>query len=643
MLLAVALSFAILYLWLFSTGQCSAPPKQPPAKDGTEAPPTPGANGEETPSETPTPAEPATPAERGDEVAVQPESPIPEERITLQSDELQVIFSNRGAAVLAIQLKKTHETDREAPLDLIVPEAPDFLLGQIDLTGLEPDTGDAPLQAKRREMLAGTLRSALWELDPKAAAETPENDVVFVLDTESAIWRKRWIVSEGENRFDVSLRISRQARDTAGATNRRIKVLVAAGLLREGSTGASYLYPNSATYRYGDMTSASEGKYGLDPMPGSEHAGLRMLGARSHYFLSTWFSEQDRPRAPTVVRFWATGEAENRRDAIRESIETFYREVRGRDPRNDQKLKERIDAGVQVLNHAWMVVDLPSGIDPTAAEAASIELPFYTGPIDRKTLSQPAYSAVRPVIAYRAAFDILAEGLLAIYDFFRHLFNSAGLGVILMTVLVRGLMMPLSIRNQLGMRQYSRKIAKLKPELDKLKKKFGANPQKMREHQAKLYREHGVGFPTGCLMMFIQIPIFFALFSCLRAEYTLRNASFAWIHDLGGPDRLLDFGKVIVDLGILKIFSLNILPLLMVGLSLWQQRMMPKPADEQQAQQMRMMKWLPIVFAVILYNYTAALALYMVLSSATSIVESRIVRAKDPTPDAPGAVVAPTM
>ena len=56
---------------------------------------------------------------------------------------------------------------------------------------------------------------------------------------------------------------------------------------------------------------------------------------------------------------------------------------------------------------------------------------------------------------------------------------------------------------------------------------------------------------------------------------------------------------------------------------------MPKPADEQQAQQMRMMKWMPIVFAVILYNYTAALALYMVLSSVVAIAESRIVRHKD--------------
>ena len=211
------------------------------------------------------------------------------------------------------------------------------------------------------------------------------------------------------------------------------------------------------------------------------------------------------------------------------------------------------------------------------------------------------------------------------------------------TMGVRGLMMPLSIKNQLSMRQYSRKIAKLKPELDKLKKKYGNNAQKMREHQSKLYREHGVGFPTGCIMMVVQIPIFFALFSSLRAEYSLRNEAFLWVRDLGAPDKLIDFGKTVADLGVLQIFSLNILPLLMVGLSLWQQRLMPKPADEQQAQQMRMMKWLPIVFAVILYNYTAALALYMVLSSALSIIEGKIVRKKDPTPNAPGAAPVPMM
>jgi YidC/Oxa1 family membrane protein insertase len=276
-----------------------------------------------------------------------------------------------------------------------------------------------------------------------------------------------------------------------------------------------------------------------------------------------------------------------------------------------------------------MVIEVPPS---TAAAPRAVELPFYLGPIERQVLKQDMYTIPKRVVTYPPAFfapDILAKALLWIYDLFRSIFLNAGVAVILMTIVVRSMMMPLSIKNQLSMRQYSRKIAKIKPKLDELKAKFASKPQKFREEQAKLYREHGVGFPAGCLMLFVQLPIFFALFSSLRTEYTLRNAAFLWISDLSGPDKLIDFGKTVLDVGILTIFSINILPLLMVVLSVWQQRSMPKPADEQQAQQMRMMKWMPIVFAVILYNYTAGLALYMVFSSAIAILESKIVRWKD--------------
>ena len=66
-----------------------------------------------------------------------------------------------------------------------------------------------------------------------------------------------------------------------------------------------------------------------------------------------------------------------------------------------------------------------------------------------------------------------------------------------------------------------------------------------------------------------------------------------------------------------------------MGLAIYQQRLMPKPSDEQQAQQMKMAKWMAIIFPVLLYNYTAALALYMCCSSIIAIIESRIVRTKD--------------
>ena len=124
-----------------------------------------------------------------------------------------------------------------------------------------------------------------------------------------------------------------------------------------------------------------------------------------------------------------------------------------------------------------------------------------------------------------------------------------------------------------------------------------------------------------------------ALFASLRMEFTLRGAEFLWISDLSNPDRLIDLPS-----GFPLISSINLLPILMIVISIYQTRLMPKPTDEQQAQQMKMMKWMPILFAVVLYNYTAALALYMVVSSSVAIFESKIVKHRDEAEQAANAV-----
>ncbi len=656
MLLAVLLSFLVVTLYTMATGQCEPPPKAPTTAGSGEESPADAEGGAVAEKPGPRPAalpgeeepRPAAGAE-GEAAPAAPQDPDPQAsyeaptlRTVIESTELEVGFTAQGGAVESVRLRHAFESDHTTPLDLIVPLDPFFLLGQIDdgvtaegrVVELGPRAG-APGGADRAEDEIGRLRRYQWTRDEAAEAATADLDVVYRCTTANAIWTKRWIVADGEGRFDIRVRVSRQALSSDAASPQAIKVLAASGLLREPATGAAFQYPNVALMRQGQMDQPKEAPAGIEVTSGPDATMLRLLGARSHYFLGTFFTDKDRPDAPKIKRFWATGEAADMREGMMDEVVEFFREVRGRDAVEDEALLERIRTGIDAMHLCWIVTEIPAATDAAAAEAGAVELPFYLGPIDRQVLRNPEYAQVKPVIRYQGAFDLVADALLGIYDFFRNLLGSAGIAVILMTIVVRGLMMPLSIRNQLSMRQYSRKIAKLKPQLDKLKKKFGGNAKKMRDEQAKLYREHGVGLPTGCLMMVVQIPIFFALFSSLRSEYTLRNASFLWINDLGAPDKLIDFGHTIVNLGILTIFSLNILPLLMVGLSLWQQRLMPKPADEQQAQQMRMMKWLPIVFAVILYNYTAALALYMVLSSAVSIVESRIVRAKDPSADDP--------
>ncbi len=655
MLLAVVLSIIAVMGYSALTGRGCVPPP-PPEKDGGEDPAKKDASKKDGGAKDATKEGKgkAEPGKKGDDPKKAdgdaPTSPDKAEGLEnhpqyrtaatsaeLTSDELSVTFTSQGGAIETVRHRKAFESDRTTPFDQILPLDPLMLMGSIDDTGLAPP--EAPGGAGRENMKPGPMRlTALqWTRDTAAEQASKEDDVVFTFRTATGlIYRKQWLLVSGAKRYDIVLRLSVAAAPGTAQPEEsvQIKLLAVSGQLREHTRGA-FLTPNAVFYRLSDSGDVS------DQMPdglalhelatkGLSQAKLRMLASKSAYFLTAYYGT-GAANEPVINHFWATGEQGNLRPEMEETLTRFYKERRNADLTVDgqhRDLKKRVAEGVLQVHHAWMAIQLPVG----AKEPA--ELKFYVGPLERTTLAQDVYEPLKPVVTYPNAPDFVAVILMWIYDFWRGLLGSAGLAVILMTLCVRGAMMPISVRNQLSMRKYGRKVAKLKPKVKELQKRHASNPKKLREEQMKLYKQHGVGFPTGCLMMLIQIPVFFALFSSLRVEYTIRGESFLWITDLSGPDRLVDFGRTVLNLGFFWVESINVLPLLMVFLSIMHTKNMPKPADEQQAQQMKMMKWLPIIFAVILYNYTAALAIYMVMSSAFAIIESKIVRAKDDDPDA---------
>ncbi len=189
-----------------------------------------------------------------------------------------------------------------------------------------------------------------------------------------------------------------------------------------------------------------------------------------------------------------------------------------------------------------------------------------------------------------------------------------------MTLVVRGLLFPVSYRTQLGMQRYSRRLQKIKPELDKITEKYKSNAQKLNQERMRVMREHNVGLPLGCLTLFLQIPIWIALFAALRVEFSIRQQQFLWAADLTMPDHLFA----------LPMFPhwFNLLPILMLVLWVWQQKTAPTPAsnDPQVQAQMKMMRIMPYMFFVFLYGYASALAVYMCVSSAWGIAEAKLVR-----------------
>ena len=135
-----------------------------------------------------------------------------------------------------------------------------------------------------------------------------------------------------------------------------------------------------------------------------------------------------------------------------------------------------------------------------------------------------------------------------------------------------------------------------------------------------LYRENNVNPVAGCLPMVIQMPVFIGLFTVLRSAVELRYASFLWIADLSEPEGLLA-GTIPYLAG-----GINILPLLMTGTMILQQRLTPAAGDPQQQ---KMMQFMPLMMLFVFYNMASGLVLYWTVSQLLSILQLVMQQRKD--------------
>jgi len=188
-----------------------------------------------------------------------------------------------------------------------------------------------------------------------------------------------------------------------------------------------------------------------------------------------------------------------------------------------------------------------------------------------------------------------------------------GLLIVLITVLLRGMFWPLTAASTRSMKR----MQALGPELKALQEKYKDDMQKLTQKQWELYRKNKVSPMSGCLPMLIQMPVFFGFFTMLRSAIELRGAHFLWVADLSKPDTVL----MIPGLN----FPLNLLPLLMVGAMVWQAHLQP-PSPGMDAAQAKIMRYLPLIFLVFLYNYSSGMALYMTVSTLMSVLQTKLTK-----------------
>ena len=212
----------------------------------------------------------------------------------------------------------------------------------------------------------------------------------------------------------------------------------------------------------------------------------------------------------------------------------------------------------------------------------------------------------------------LAKGLLWLLKFFHSGLRNYGLAIVLLTILVRGAMFPISQRSSQSMKQMQQRMKIIQPDLDEVRRKHKADPQRVNTETLKIYRKYGVnpaGQLGGCLMIAAQMPIFFAMFSMLRNAAELRGAPFVlWVDDLTAPDMLVSvFG-----------FPIRILPLVMTVGTILQQKMNPASGSMAGGQQ-RMMMFMPVIFLFMLYNMASGLNLYWGISTLLGVGQQFLV------------------
>jgi YidC/Oxa1 family membrane protein insertase len=455
------------------------------------------------------------------------------------------------------------------------------------------------------DLVREPLDDALWSRRVLGPAEAPSG-VEFTLAPGSGItFKKRFLFQTGEDVVRLEIEIDNTA--LAGSAGAREFLLTPAACMPAESGDKWTREPQAIAYSKGKGDASNSAEIQATDERGTKLRGpfaveepISFAGVYNKYFAVLLHGADEESRATLIGASW-------------------------RGLRDEGWVRAHPD---QATN-AWkqIVTDLQLRVVlPAQGEGRTYRYDVYAGPKERSRLEAVWPDHGKLMEKDLGFFNGIASVLLAVLGFFEKLTGNWGVAIILLTISVRLLLFPVNRKSQTTMSRYQSKMKRLQPRIDEIKKRFAKDPTAQRQEQAKLMQEEGAFPPLGgCLPMFLQIPVFIGLFAALRSSFDLRQAPFGlWIHDLAVPDRLLRIGLQIPVLG--PIEYLNLLPLLMVVLWIWQQRGMPMPADEQAAKMQKMMMWMPVMMGFFLYNYAAGLSLYMITQSGLGIIEQKVIK-----------------
>jgi len=270
---------------------------------------------------------------------------------------------------------------------------------------------------------------------------------------------------------------------------------------------------------------------------------------------------------------------------------------------NDSRLVARPTGYQSALLYAAQV------LQPGEKLERSFEL--YAGPKEYNTLVRYGNN-LDLIMGFSGFFGWIARILLVSMNGLHALGLSYGASIIAITVIIKILFWPLTQASTRSMKR----MQMLQPQMKAIQEKYKDDPKKMNMKLMEFMKENKVSPLGGCLPILLQIPVFFGLYQMLRSAIELRGARFLWAADLSQPD------TIAVVFGI----PINPLPLIMGATQLWQARLTP-PSPGVDPVQQKMMQYMPLIFVLMLYNFSAGLALYWTVQNLLSILQMRLTKA----------------
>jgi YidC/Oxa1 family membrane protein insertase len=489
-------------------------------------------------------------------------SNIPAASVTIETDHYTAVFSNEGAVLTSFQLKKYQNRQTHLPVELVNPD---------------------PAHPKPFSLLYSIpqLNGQRFEVEGVSQILTQAGEEARLLfryrDSRGAVLEKKFTFKNGSYLIGAEIIVS-QAKP---------------GSLDAGTLGVEW----ADTLGQEEMTAGTNSR-----VQGYRVATL----AGDHVDSQAMKKSQESAEIPSPITWTALANQ-------------FFMAALIPDPSSG-------GASVKVVrdNNAFKSPtpeDPNPGLDPKTftprpllvfqtpelrpGQSFQEKFQVFLGPQDFSLLKSLNLQLERVIDL--GTFGFISVYMLALLQWFFTIVHNWGLAVILLSVSVKLLLWLPTHNSYKNMYITQQKMREVQPKIDALKRKYPDDKQKQQQEQMRLFNEAGINPLGGCLPMLFQLPVFWALYATLNHSIELRGASFLWLSDLTLHDKFY------------------VLPFLMGGTMILQQKVSGQMATQAAGQQKMMMWMMPVVLTFISTKWPSGLLLYWVVTNILSMVQQKIV------------------